>query len=129
LTVVDATNVQPDARKQLVAVAKEYDVLPVAIVLDVAESVCVARNATRPHRDFGAHVIRRQRDQLRRGLRGLHREGFRTVHTLRGEDEIAGASISRTRLYSDLRHESGPFDVIGDIHGCRGELELLLAEL
>ncbi|MDT4921657.1 MAG: hypothetical protein QOI15_2559, partial [Pseudonocardiales bacterium] len=128
LTVVDATNVQPDARKQLVAVAKEYDVLPVAVVLDVAESVCVARNATRPDRDFGAHVIRRQRDQLRRGLKGLQREGFRTVHTLR-DDEITDVTITRTKLYNDLRHEHGPFDVIGDIHGCRAELELLLVEL
>ncbi len=129
LTVVDATNVQPDARRQLVALAREHDVLPVAIVLDVPEGVCAARNAGRPDRDFGAHVIRRQRDQLRRGLRGLHREGFRTVHTLRGAEEIAEASVVRTKLYSDLRHESGPFDVIGDIHGCRAELELLLAGL
>ena len=45
LTVVDATNVQPDARKQLVALAREYDVLPVAIVLDLPEQVCRARNA------------------------------------------------------------------------------------
>jgi protein phosphatase len=129
LTVVDATNVQPDARKQLVAVAREHDVLPVAIVLDVPEGVGVARNATRPDRDFGAHVIRRQRDQLRRGLKGLQREGFRTVHTLRGEDEIADVTLTRTKLYNDLRHEVGPFDVIGDIHGCRAELEVLLTEL
>jgi protein phosphatase len=129
LTVVDATNVQPDVRRQLIAVAREHDVLPVAIVLDVPEGVCAARNADRPDRDFGAHVIRRQRDQLRRGLKGLQREGFRTVHTLRGTEEIAGARVVRTRLYNDLRHESGPFDVIGDIHGCRAELELLLLEL
>jgi protein phosphatase len=129
LTVVDATNVQPEVRKQLVAVAREHDVLPVAIVLDVPESVCVARNAGRPERDFGAHVIRRQRDQLRRGLRGLPAEGFRTVHTLHGDGEIADVTVIRTKLYSDLRHETGPFDVIGDIHGCRAELETLLAEL
>jgi protein phosphatase len=129
LTVVDATNIQPEARKPLVALAREHDVLPVAIVLDVPEGVCVARNAARPDRTFGSHVIRRQRDQLRRSLKGLQREGFRTVHTLHGEDEIAGASITRTKLYNDLRHEHGPFDVIGDIHGCRAELELLLAEL
>jgi protein phosphatase len=129
LTVVDATNVQPDARKQLVAVAREYDVLPVAIVLDVPESVCIARNAARPDRDFGAQVIRRQHDQLRRGIKGLQREGFRTVHTLPGVEEIAAASIVRTKLYNDLRAETGPFDVIGDIHGCRAELELLLTEL
>ncbi len=118
LTVVDATNVQPDARKKLVALAREHDVLPVAIVLDIPERVCTARNATRPDRDFGAHVIGRQRDQLRRGLKGLQREGFRTVHTLRGDDEIADVSITRTKLYNDLRHETGPFDVIGDWSCC-----------
>ena len=37
LTVVDATNVQPESRRSLVALAKEHDVLPVAIVLFVAQ--------------------------------------------------------------------------------------------
>jgi protein phosphatase len=129
LTVIDATNVQVDARRQLVQLAREHDVLPVAIVLDAPEGVCVERNATRPDRDFGAHVIRRQRDQLRRGLKSLGREGFRTIHTLRGADEIAAATIERTKLFNDLRHETGPFDVIGDVHGCRAELEILLTEL
>jgi protein phosphatase len=129
LTVVDATNVQPDARKSLVALAREHDVLPVAIVLDLPESVCLARNAERADRDFGPHVIRRQRDQLRRSLRGLQREGFRTVHVLHTEDEVAAATITRTRLYNDRRDDPGPFDVIGDVHGCRAELETLLGAL
>ncbi len=129
LTVIDATNVQPDARRPLVTLAREHDVLPVAIVLDVPEGVCAARNASRADRDFGPHVVRRQRDQLRRGLRGLSREGFRTVHLLRGEGEIADVGITRTPLFNDLRHETGPFDVIGDIHGCRAELEALLDRL
>nr|WP_202507789.1 polynucleotide kinase-phosphatase [Amycolatopsis rubida] len=129
LTVVDATNVQPDSRASLVALAKEHDVLPVAIVLDPPESLCVARNADRPDRNFGAQVIRRQRDQLRRGLRSLQKEGFRTVHVLRTPEEIAEATITRVPLYNDLRHETGPFDIVGDIHGCRVELEALLAEL
>ncbi len=129
LTVVDATNVQPEARKQLVAVARDHDVLPVAIVFDVPEQVCVERNAARADRGFGAHVVRRQRDQLRRSMRGLAREGFRRVHVLRGVEEIDAASIVRERLFNDLRHESGPFDVIGDVHGCRSELESLLGRL
>ena len=129
LTVVDATNVQPEARKALIDLAREHDVLPVAIVLDLPESVCAARNAGRPDRDFGAHVIRRQHSQLRRSLRGLQREGFRAVHVLRSEDEIAAATITRTRLFNDLRDQTGPFDVIGDVHGCRTELEALLTEL
>lgn len=29
----------------------------------------------------------------------------------------------------DLRADSGPFDIIGDVHGCAGELEALLAQL
>jgi len=129
LTVVDATNVQADARKHLVALAREHDVLPVAILFDVPESVCVQRNAARPERAFGVHVVRRQRDQLRRSLRGLAKEGFRRVHTLRGVEEIEAASIVRERLFNDLRHEAGPFDVIGDVHGCLGELESLLGRL
>jgi protein phosphatase len=37
LTVVDATNVQPDSRKPLVALAREFHVLPIAIVFDFPE--------------------------------------------------------------------------------------------
>ena len=94
LTVVDATNVQPDVRKQLVALAREHDVLPVAIVFDLPESVCRERNATRADREFGKHVMRRQRQQLRRGLRSLKREGFRHVHVLDGVDEVAAVERS-----------------------------------
>jgi protein phosphatase len=129
LTVVDATNVQPQWRRELVALAREHDVLPVAIVLDLPEKLCAERNARRPDREAGLPVIRRQHDQLRRGLKGLRREGFRTVHVLRDPDEIAQASITRTKLFNDRRHEHGPFDIIGDVHGCRAELEQLLTEL
>jgi protein phosphatase len=129
LTVIDATNVQPEARRDLVLLAREHDVLPVAIVLDLPEKLCAERNAGRPDRDFGPHVLRRQRGQLRRSVNHLGREGFRTVHVLRTPDEIAAATITRARLFNDLRHEQGPFDVIGDVHGCRAELEQLLDQL
>jgi protein phosphatase len=129
LTVVDATNVQPEARRELVALAREHDVLPVAIVLDLPEKLCAERNAGREDRDFGPHVLRRQHDQLRRGLKGLRREGFRAVHVLRRPEEVAAATVTRTKLFNDLRHETGPFDVIGDVHGCRTELEQLLTAL
>ncbi|WP_076828381.1 polynucleotide kinase-phosphatase [Frankia sp. CcI49] len=129
LTVVDATNVQRTSRARLVELARAHDVLPVAIVLDVPESVCVARNADRPDRAFGAHVVRRQHGELRRSLRGLAREGFRRVHVLRSEAEIAAATIEYTPLLNDRRELTGPFDVIGDVHGCRDELEALLTRL
>lgn len=129
LTVVDATNVQPDARRAIVALAREHDVLPVAIVLDIPAETCIERNQDRPDRAFGAGVVRRQEDQLRRGLRGLAREGFRQVHVLRSVDEVEGVSIVREKLRNDFRDRHGPFDVIGDVHGCRAELESLLTAL
>lgn len=129
LTVVDATNVQPDARRAIVALAREHDVLPVAIVLDIPAETCIERNQDRPDRAFGAGVVRRQKDQLRRGLRGLAREGFRQVHVLRSVDEVEGVSIVREKLRNDFRDRHGPFDVIGDVHGCRAELESLLTAL
>lgn len=129
LTVIDATNVQPDARRSLVTLAREHDVLPVAVVLDVPQSVCVERNATRADRTFGASVVKRQHDQLRRSLKNLGKEGFRRVHLLSGVDEIAAAEFYREPLLNDRRTETGPFDAIGDVHGCRSELEALLGKL
>ncbi|UYM06161.1 polynucleotide kinase-phosphatase [Solicola gregarius] len=129
LTVVDATNVQQAARGSLVQVARDHDVLPVAIVLDVDTDTAIGRNETRADRDFGARVVRRQSGQLRKSLKHLKREGFRVVHVLQTDDEIEQATIVTERLRSDNRCEHGPFDVIGDVHGCRAELETLLTEL
>ncbi|WP_424862259.1 polynucleotide kinase-phosphatase [Streptomyces sp. MMS24-I29] len=130
LTVVDATNVQAEGRRQLVQLARSHDVLPIAIVLDLPEEVCLARNATRPDRaDMPRHVVQRHRRELRRSLRGLEREGFRKVHVLRTEQEVEHAEVVLERRYNDLRHLTGPFDIIGDVHGCSSELETLLGKL
>jgi protein phosphatase len=129
LTVIDATNVQPEARKPLVALAREYHVLPVAIVLDLPERVCHDRNRSRPDRDFGPHVVRNQKSQLRRSLRGLGREGFRHIHVLMTQDEVDAAAIQRQPLWNDRKSDRGPFDIIGDVHGCCDELDALLQKL
>ncbi|MGW2767460.1 polynucleotide kinase-phosphatase [Streptomyces sp. NPDC001275] len=129
-TVVDATSVQQNARRQLIDLAKSHDVLPIAIVLDVPEEVCAERNAARTDRaDMPRRVIRRHTRELRRSLRHLEREGFRKVHVLRGVDEIENASVVTEKRFNDLTHLTGPFDIIGDIHGCSAELESLLAKL
>ncbi|MFD8480822.1 polynucleotide kinase-phosphatase [Kitasatospora sp. NPDC059673] len=129
LTVVDATNVQQHARRALIALAREHHVLPIAIVLDVPAEVCAERNRARPDRQLPAHVIPRHQRDLRRSLRGLEREGFRKVHVLRGVEEIERAEIVPEKRFNDLRHLTGPFDIVGDIHGCRSELETLLGRL
>jgi protein phosphatase len=129
LTVVDATNVQPEARQPLVALARKFHVLPVAIVFDLPEHVCHERNRNRADRDFGPHVIRQQRSQLRRSLKTLKREGFRHIFVLESAEEVAAATITRAPLWNDKRDEHGPFDFIGDVHGCGDELEGLLIQL
>ncbi|UII19269.1 polynucleotide kinase-phosphatase [Fulvivirga ligni] len=130
LTVIDATNVQSDSRKPLVALAKKYHCLPVAIVLDVPEKECQLRNESRDDRNFGNHVVRQQRSQLRRSIKSLKREGFRHIHVLKSVEEIdAVSNIKRDSLYNDKKHESGPFDIVGDVHGCFLELKELLKKL
>jgi protein phosphatase len=129
LTVVDATSVQRDARAPLVRLAREHHVLPVAIVLDVPEKVCAERNANRPDRNLPAHAMRRQHQQLRKSIKGLQREGFRRVFVLKGTDEIDAVSIERERRWTDRRDDHGPFDFIGDAHGCAEELFALLTDL
>ncbi|MGW7081973.1 polynucleotide kinase-phosphatase [Streptomyces sp. NPDC054871] len=129
-TVVDATNVQSESRKQLIELARQYDVLPIAIVLDVPEEVCAARNAQRADRaGMPRRVIQRHQRELRRSLKHLEREGFRKVHVLKGVEEVDNATIVTEKRYNDLSHLTGPFDIIGDIHGCAAELETLLGKL
>ncbi|WP_340375362.1 polynucleotide kinase-phosphatase [Streptomyces sp. SS7] len=129
-TVVDATSVQQDSRRQLIDLAKQYDVLPVAIVLDVPEEVCAERNAGRTDRaDMPRRVIQRHTRELRRSLRHLEREGFRKVHVLRGVADVENATVVTEKRFNDLTHLTGPFDIVGDIHGCAAELESLLGKL
>jgi protein phosphatase len=129
LTVVDATNVQPEARKPLVALAREYHCLPVAIVLNLPEKICHQRNQTRPDRDFGPHVVRQQTSQLRQSMRNLEREGFRHVHVLNSLEEIEAAEFTRDPLWNNRKSDHGPFDIIGDVHGCFDELIDLFEKL
>jgi protein phosphatase len=129
LTVIDATNVQPEARKPLVALARQYHCLPVAIVMNIPEKLCQERNQLRDERKFGPHVVRQQIAHLRRSLRGLEREGFRQVFVLESPEEVEAATVERVPLWNDKRQERGPFDIIGDVHGCCDELEVLLQRL
>ncbi len=128
-TVIDATNVQRDARKPLVELAKQHDLFPVAIVLDPPESLCQERNRSRADRDFGSHVVRRQRTELQRSIKGLQREGFRSVWVLKTPEEVTDVEIARAPLWTNRGAERGPFDIIGDVHGCHDELVALLGEL
>jgi protein phosphatase len=130
LTVIDATNVQREARASVLRLAKEQNCLAVAIVLDIPERICRERNAKRPDRmDMGSHVVTRQTENLKRSVKFLQKEGFRYVYVISSEEDAANAEIIRTPLWNNKKHETGPFDIIGDIHGCYDELCDLLTKL
>ncbi|HXH42257.1 MAG TPA: polynucleotide kinase-phosphatase [Bradyrhizobium sp.] len=129
LAVIDATNVRSAERKGWIELARKWHALPIAIVFDPGIDVCIARNKGRPDRAFGGQVVQRMVSEIRRGLGGLQREGFRQVWKLSDVEAIDTATIARQPLWTDKRGDHGPFDVIGDVHGCADELQALLALL
>ncbi|GLZ77375.1 polynucleotide kinase-phosphatase [Actinorhabdospora filicis] len=129
MTVIDATNVQQHARTAVLTAAKKQHALPVAIVLDVDEDICWERTQARPDRSFGRPVLKRQRRDLRRAIRTLAKEGFRRVFVLSSPEEIDAATVTLEPLWTDKTDLTGPFDIIGDVHGCFDELVTLLGEL
>jgi len=129
LTVVDATNVQESARKPLIQIAKDYHCFPVAVVFNLPEKVCRERNKNRTDRQVEDYVIRKHTQQLRKSLKGLQKEGFRYVYVLNSPEEVEEAEFEIQPLWNNKKDEHGPFDIIGDIHGCYDELRMLLEKL
>ncbi|MFO0320363.1 MAG: polynucleotide kinase-phosphatase, partial [Neisseriaceae bacterium] len=129
LTVIDATNVQPESRKYLIELARKYHVVPVAIVFNIPTEICNKRNEKRPNRNFGARVVSKQNHLLNRYIKNLRKEGITNAHFLNSVEDVGSVIIERTLLWNNLKHEHGPFDIIGDVHGCFNELYQLLLKL
>jgi len=129
LTVIDATNVQKHARMGVLRLAREQNCLAAAIVLDIPENIIKDRSENRSDRNLNWNIISRQMNDLRKSIDQLQKEGFRYVHILTNEEEIANAQIVRVPLWNNKKEEKGPFDIIGDIHGCFDELCELLIKL
>jgi protein phosphatase len=98
LTVIDATNVELKARKPLLALAREYNCLPIAIVLNVPEALCVQRDDERPRRKVGANVVQLHHQQLRQSLADLEQEGFWPIYILDSLEKIETVEIIRQPL-------------------------------
>jgi predicted kinase len=96
-TVVDATNVTSFARRSLTRRAAAHGVPAIAIVLDLATTVVLARNATRPGRIVPEEAVRRQLDDLARSLRreALATDGFAAVHRVRTAAELDALMLRR----------------------------------
>ena len=129
LTVVDATNTKPPDRAPLVELARKWDVLATAVVFDLPLDLCLERSQQRSDRVTPEHAVKRQHQTLRRTAHRLRKERFGKVYTLGSADELDAVEVSRHRLWCDRRHDDGPFDIIGDVHGCHAELLALLDKL
>jgi protein phosphatase len=93
LTVIDATNVDAQARRGLLAVARDHNFPLVAIVFDVGEDVAIRQNYQRPDRQVSAEVIRRQCAELSSSLKALKREGFSRIYFLKSPEEAAAIRV------------------------------------
>ena len=121
LTVLDAPHLRAADRAAAVARAREHDVEAAALVLDPPISnpdTQTRQQLTDLHRELGGP-----------DSPGLRAEGFRTAYRLRTEAELAGMQLRRVLLPPDCRELTGPFDLIGDVHGCLPELTELLCLL
>lgn len=128
-TVIDATHVQASDRRQIIELAKDQNCHPAAIVFNMPEHICRERNALRPERQLPDRVIQRHCNDLRRSLKDLKREGFRFIYILNSPEDAEEIELVRVPLHNNKKAEHGPFDIIGDIHGCYDELFDLLTAL
>jgi predicted kinase len=95
LTVVDATNVEDWARRELIAVARRHRRPAVAIVLDLPLEEALRRNLERPAPRPPAAALRRQHGWLRSSVPSLPAEGFAAVHVLSSADEVESVRVER----------------------------------
>jgi protein phosphatase len=99
LAVVDATSIEPSARRALVARASAVGRTATAIVLDLPAATVVARNAARPARVVDMAVVQRQLQRLRIALDGpdppIGRDGFAAIVVLRDPADVDDVVVRR----------------------------------
>lgn len=129
LTVIDATNLSKWARKKALDFAKDNNCFCYAIALNLSEDICQQDNEMRQEKQFSKKIIRRQCEEFHHALKSLKKENFRKVFIFNSQDELNSLEIDRIPLWTDKSILHGPFDIIGDIHGCYQELCALLKKL
>lgn len=99
MSVVDATNIEPAARRALLQRAAAAGLPAVAIVFDLPADLVLARNAGRTERIVNEQTIRRHLDRLRLSIdepaNQVSTEGFGQVVMLRDSRELDTIRIVR----------------------------------
>ena len=126
-TIVDATNTTYNDRKKILEIAKANNVQNVAIVINIDESIIFERQKRLQR--VKPDKLKKQIINVRKSISGLKSEGYRYVYVLESPEEIDNCNIEIFPMYSNMKHVTGPFDIIGDIHGCYTELIELLIKL
>lgn len=129
LVVVDVDSAHAETRRSLVTLARRHHLFSIAIALRMDERVCIERNAIRTDCVVSPYEVKRGVEAVRKAIEVCGREGIRDLHVLDSPEAADLAIVTRHKLWTDKREDSGPFDIIGDVHGCADELEALLAML
>jgi len=87
VTIVDATNLTPSARRSLLRMAGKAGRPTVAVAFDASLERCLAQNAARPDRQVPHDVVRRHHRQMQRALAQLPSEGYARIEVF-GDREM-----------------------------------------
>lgn len=128
LAVADSTALTRDARRRLLRLARRHELPATLVVLAASLETCLRQNARRarrvPQRVIVHHI--RQLEQL---LARLGEEPFDHIYVLTDQDLSSDRAAVRRVPLPVERPETGPFDIVGDVHGCFLELAELLERL
>lgn len=126
-TIVDSTALYRKNRQRLREIADSYQFSTTLIFFDLSLEECLQNDQGRTF-SVGEEVIKRQFRSLQKAKEQLEEESYDHIVVLKSREEIDNLSIRLTDSLVE-RKDKGPFDIIGDIHGCYEMLVSLLDKL
>ena len=85
-TVADSTALQPDARRKLRALSRNYGYFGCLLLFNIPPEICLERNKSR-HRSVEERVIPYHTNLLQRAILDAPQEGWEMIHVL-GEHDM-----------------------------------------
>lgn len=126
-TVADSTALKPCYRQRLAAIARKYAFRTVLIFFDLPKDLCIEQDQHRRY-SVGEEVLEQQFKATQKTRLELKNEQYDQVLVFHTQEEVNRFSLRWTSSLVEIPEE-GPWDIIGDIHGCGDQLMALLAKL